>query len=55
MTRFPYARMALARIFANLAICALPSQERGALDAGFSFADLLKHRATTIRETYTWM
>lgn len=48
MTRWPNTRMALARIFANLALCALPMEERACLDVGFSFADLLKHRAQTI-------
>lgn len=49
MTRFPYTRLAIARLFANLALVALPKEERGCLDLGFTFADLLKHRAFTIR------
>lgn len=49
LSRFPLFRLALARIFANLAICALPASERYCLDVGFGFADLLKIRANTIR------
>jgi hypothetical protein len=49
MSRFPRTRFAFARIFVNLAICALPSSERYCLDVGFGFADLLKIRANTIR------
>lgn len=43
---FPYTRIAFARIFANLAILVLPREERGCIDVGFGFADLLKHRAS---------
>lgn len=49
LSRFPRTRFALARVFANLAICALPASERYCIDAGFGFADLLKIRANTIR------
>lgn len=48
MSRFPNTRMAFARIFANLSICALPASERGCLDVAFSYADLLHQRAHTI-------
>lgn len=50
MSRFPNTRLALARLFANLAICCLPMSERGCIDTGFAFADLLLHRATSVRE-----
>ncbi|PDT15886.1 hypothetical protein CO670_15435 [Rhizobium sp. J15] len=49
MSKFPLTRFALARVFANLAICALPASERYCLDVGFGFADLLKIRANTIK------
>lgn len=49
MSRFPLIRFALARLFANLAICALPISEGYCIDVGFGFADLLKIRANTIR------
>lgn len=48
-TRFPLTRFAFARIVANLAIVALPASERACIDVGFSFADLLKIRANTIK------
>lgn len=48
-TRFPVTRMAFARVFANLAILALPKEERACIDVGFGFADLLKYRTATIR------
>lgn len=49
MSRFPNTRFALARIFANLTLCALPRSETGCLDVGFAFYDLLKQRAYTIK------
>ena len=42
--------MGLARLFANLSLVALPLNERGCLDVGFAYVDLLKHRSATIRE-----
>lgn len=48
-TRFPNTRMALARLFANLAILAIPLSERYCLSVGFEFAGLLKERAHTIK------
>lgn len=50
MTRFPLFRIGLARLFANLSLVALPLNERGCLDVGFAYVDLLKHRSATIRE-----
>lgn len=50
MTRFPMTRFAWARIFANLSILCIPKEERGCLDVGFVFADLLLHRFTQIKE-----
>lgn len=50
VSRFPITRMALARIFANLSICALPAYEKGCLDVGFAFVDLLHNRAKTIKD-----
>jgi len=49
MSRFPNTRMALARIFANLTICALPKSETACLDVAFGFYDLLQQRAHTIK------
>jgi len=50
MSRFPVARMALARIFANLAIVALPRDELDCLNTAFYFADQLKARAVVVKD-----
>lgn len=52
MSRLPNTRFALARVFANLTIMALPKNERFCLDAAFSLADLLLNRAVTIRKMW---
>lgn len=48
MSRFPNTRMAFARLFANLSICALPATEKACIGVGFGYADLLLSRAHTI-------
>ncbi len=49
MTRFPNTRMALARLFANLAVCALPASETACRDVAIKLAWLTKIRANTIK------
>lgn len=49
MSRFPYTRMSLAKIFANLTLLAIPRTETACLDVGFAFYDLLKARTYTIK------
>ncbi|MDM9619113.1 hypothetical protein [Rhizobium sp. S96] len=50
MSRFPNTRMAVARLLANMSICALPTSERVCIDVASYYSDLLRIRAQTIRE-----
>ena len=49
-SRFPLTRMAIARVFANLTVCALPLSERACLEKAINLADHLYARAYTIKE-----